>query len=74
MSRKRCFKGLACHFELLLGLLNITKYDIGEVEKMMFQVVAGHSELIASILTITKCGSHLNRRFINSKKVTFSAG
>jgi len=45
------FQGLECHFELISGLLTITKCDLVEVEKAMFQVVAWQSELIFSLLT-----------------------
>ena len=49
------FQVLACHFELILGLLIIPKCIFVEVEKAMFQVVARHWELIFFLLSSPKC-------------------
>ena len=43
-------------FELIFGLLNITKCDVVEVEKAVFLVVARHTEFIFSHQTNKKCG------------------
>jgi len=39
------FRGLACHFELIFGLLKITKCDMVEVEKALFQGLSWHSQI-----------------------------
>jgi len=49
-------QGIACHFELIFGLLTIKKCYLSEFEKAMFQVVARHSETIFSLLNTIKCG------------------
>jgi len=49
------FEGLACHFELIFGLLTIPKCDLLDVEKAMFQGLACKSQLIFGLWTSTKC-------------------
>ena len=45
------FQGLACHFELIFGLLTIPKCDLGDIEKAMFQGLEWHSQFIFGLWT-----------------------
>ena len=54
MSIKRRFNKSNCHKSYFL-LLTSPKFNFGEVEKSIFQVVTSHRELIFFLLTIPKC-------------------
>ena len=45
----------ARHWELIFFILTVPKFNLGEVEKAMFQGLPCHFELIYGILTIAKC-------------------
>ena len=42
------FQGLACHFELLFGLLTILKCDLGKVVKAMYKSLEWHFNLFSA--------------------------
>ena len=60
------FQGLACHFELIFGLLIIPECDLAEVEKVMFQRLECHFHFIIGLWTSTKCdlGEIINGTFL----------
>ena len=60
------FQGLACQFELIFGLLTITYYDLGDVVKALFQVVARDCEFIFSSLTSPKCDLCEVKNYVSS--------
>ena len=51
VGREAMFQGLACHFELIFGLLTIPKCELGEVEKAMFKGLEWYSQLFFGLWT-----------------------
>ena len=59
------FQVVARHWKLIFFLFTSPKFDLGEVEKAMFHVLACHFELILGLLTIQ------NATLLRSRKRSF---
>jgi len=60
------------HLKVIFCLMTSKKFDFGEVEKAMFQVVARHWEIIFFALTSPKCDLCEFEKVISSARVALS--